>query len=44
MGPTLIFGLTSVLAGLLIPLLPETKDRISPDTIEVRLEIYYCTV
>ena len=35
-GPTLIFGTTSLLAGLLIILLPETKNKTSPDTIQVR--------
>ena len=35
LAPVLIFGLTSVLAGLLTLLLPETKDRTSPDTIQV---------
>ena len=35
-APVLIFGVTSVLAGLLTLLLPETKNRISPDTIQVR--------
>ena len=35
-APLLIFGITSVLAGLLTLLLPETKDRLSPDTIQVR--------
>ena len=35
LAPVLIFGLTSVLAGLLSLLLPETKDRTSPDTIQV---------
>merc|ERR550539_578388 len=34
MAPVLIFGVTSVLAGLLTLLLPETMNRISPDTIE----------
>ena len=34
-APVLIFGVTSVVAGLLTLLLPETKNRISPDTIEV---------
>ena len=38
-GPTLIFGTTSLLAGLLIPLLPETKNKTSPDTIQVRARL-----
>ena len=33
-APVLIFGLISLLAGLLTLLLPETKDRVSPDTME----------
>ena len=37
-APVLIFGVTSVLAGLLTLLLPETKNRISPDTIQVNSE------
>ena len=35
LAPVLIFGVTSVVAGLLTLLLPETKDRLSPDTIQV---------
>ena len=34
-APVLIFGVTSVLAGGLTLLLPETKGRTSPDTIQV---------
>ena len=41
-GPTLIFGTTSLLAGLLIPLLPETKNKTSPDTIQVRARLEKC--
>ena len=34
-APILIFGVTSVVAGLLTLLLPETKNRALPDTIQV---------
>jgi len=33
-APIVIYGVTCLVAGLLVALLPETKDRILPDTIE----------
>ena len=33
-APVFIFGLISLLAGLVTLLLPETRGRVSPDTIE----------
>ncbi|KAK6171550.1 hypothetical protein SNE40_019715 [Patella caerulea] len=33
-APMIIFGITSIIAGLLALLLPETKDRLLPETIE----------
>ena len=36
-APVLIFGFTSLLAGILTLFLPETKNAKLPDTIEVWL-------
>ena len=36
MAPILIFGFTSLLAGVLTLFLPETKGVTLPDTIKVR--------
>ena len=39
-APVLIFGLTALLGGLLALILPETNNKILPNTIEVTNNIY----
>ena len=43
MAPVLIFGCTSLLAGILTLFLPETKNVALPDTIEVLLIVQFIT-
>ena len=39
-APVLIFGLTALLGGLLALILPETNNKILPNTIEVTNNIF----
>ena len=39
-GPTWLFGIVSLMAGLLTLVLPETKDTKLPDTLEVTIKLH----